>query len=159
VPALGLIVAAAAAKSAQVPLHFWLPNAMVAPTPVSAFLHSATMVKVGVYFLGRVRPLLMSPEWVLVVATLGLLTMTVGALLAVAATDTKELLAYSTASHLGLMVAGFGFDIVYGGEAGAFHLLNHALFKAPLFLVAGIIAHEAGTRNLDNLGGSGGSSR
>jgi len=153
VPALGLIVAAAAAKSAQVPLHFWLPNAMVAPTPVSAFLHSATMVKVGVYFLGRVRPLLMSPEWVLVVATLGLLTMTVGALLAVAATDTKELLAYSTASHLGLMVAGFGFDIVYGGEAGAFHLLNHALFKAPLFLVAGIIAHEAGTRNLDNLGG------
>jgi len=153
VPALGLIVVAAAAKSAQVPLHFWLPNAMVAPTPVSAFLHSATMVKVGVYFLGRVRPLLMSPEWVLIVATLGLLTMTVGALLAVAATDTKELLAYSTASHLGLMVAGFGFDIVYGGEAGAFHLLNHALFKAPLFLVAGIVVHEAGTRNLDDLGG------
>ncbi|MFO8115390.1 MAG: hydrogen gas-evolving membrane-bound hydrogenase subunit E [Halorubrum sp.] len=153
VPALGLIVVAAAAKSAQVPLHFWLPNAMVAPTPVSAFLHSATMVKVGVYFLGRVRPLLMSPEWVSIVATLGLLTMAVGALLAVAATDTKELLAYSTASHLGLMVAGFGFDIVYGGEAGAFHLLNHALFKAPLFLVAGIVVHEAGTRNLDNLGG------
>ena len=153
VPALGLIVVAAAAKSAQVPLHFWLPNAMVAPTPVSAFLHSATMVKVGVYFLGRVRPLLMSPEWVLIVATLGLLTMAVGALLAVAATDTKELLAYSTASHLGLMVAGFGFDVVYGGEAGAFHLLNHALFKAPLFLVAGIVVHEAGTRDLDELGG------
>jgi len=153
VPALGLIVVAAAAKSAQVPLHFWLPNAMVAPTPVSAFLHSATMVKVGVYFLGRVRPLLMSPEWVSLVATLGLLTMAVGALLAVAATDTKELLAYSTASHLGLMVAGFGFDVVYGGEAGAFHLLNHALFKAPLFLVAGIVVHEAGTRNLDDLGG------
>ncbi|MFA9518674.1 hydrogen gas-evolving membrane-bound hydrogenase subunit E [Halopenitus sp. H-Gu1] len=153
VPALVLVVAAAAAKSAQVPLHFWLPNAMVAPTPVSAFLHSATMVKVGVYFVGRVRPLLMSPEWVLLVATLGLLTMTVGALLAVASTDTKELLAYSTASHLGLMVAGFGFGVVYGGEAGTFHLLNHALFKAPLFLVAGIVAHEAGTRNLDNLGG------
>lgn len=153
VPALALIITAAAAKSAQVPLHFWLPNAMVAPTPVSAFLHSATMVKVGVYFVGRVRPLLMSREWVLLVATLGLLTMTVGALLAVASTDTKELLAYSTASHLGLMIAGFGFDIVYGGEAGTFHLLNHALFKAPLFLVAGIVAHEAGTRNLDNLGG------
>jgi len=153
VPALGLLVVAAAAKSAQVPLHFWLPSAMVAPTPVSAFLHSATMVKVGVYLLGRVRPLLMSPEWVAVVATLGLLTMTVGALLAVAATDTKELLAYSTASHLGLMVAGFGFDVVYGGEAGAFHLLNHALFKAPLFLVAGILVHEAGTRSLDDLGG------
>ena len=153
VPALLLIVTAAAAKSAQVPLHFWLPNAMVAPTPVSAFLHSATMVKVGVYFLGRTRPLLMSEEWVLLVATLGLLTMIVGALLAVAATDTKELLAYSTASHLGLMIAGFGFDVVYGGEAGTFHLLNHALFKAPLFLVAGIVVHEAGSRNLDNLGG------
>jgi len=153
VPALVLLVTAAAAKSAQVPLHFWLPNAMVAPTPVSAFLHSATMVKVGVYFLGRLRPLLMSPEWVLLVATLGLLTMTVGALLAVASSDTKELLAYSTASHLGLMVAGFGFDVVYGSEAGTFHLLNHALFKAPLFLVAGIVAHEAGTRNLDHLGG------
>jgi len=153
VPALGLVVAAAAAKSAQVPLHFWLPGAMVAPTPVSAFLHSATMVKVGVYFLGRLRPLLMSPEWVWLVATLGLLTMAVGALLAVASTDTKELLAYSTASHLGLMVAGFGLDVVYGGEAGTFHLLNHALFKAPLFLVAGIVVHEAGTRNLDDLGG------
>ncbi|SEO28892.1 multicomponent Na+:H+ antiporter subunit A [Halogranum amylolyticum] len=153
VPALVLVVIAAAAKSAQVPLHFWLPNAMVAPTPVSAFLHSATMVKVGVYFVGRLRPLLMSPEWVLLVATLGLLTMTVGALLAVTSTDIKELLAYSTASHLGLMVAGFGFDIVYGGEAGAFHLLNHALFKAPLFLVAGIVAHEAGSRDLDDLGG------
>ncbi|MDZ7731146.1 MAG: proton-conducting transporter membrane subunit [Natrialbaceae archaeon] len=152
-PVLLLTVIAAAAKSAQVPLHFWLPRAMVAPTPVSAFLHSATMVKVGVYFLGRLRPLLMSPEWVLVVATVGLLTMTVGALLAVASTDIKELLAYSTASHLGLMVAGFGLDIVYGGEAGAFHLLNHALFKAPLFLVAGIVAHQVGTRNLENLGG------
>jgi multicomponent Na+:H+ antiporter subunit A len=153
VPALVLVVVAAAAKSAQVPLHFWLPNAMVAPTPVSAFLHSATMVKVGVYFVGRLRPLLMSPEWVLLVATLGLLTMTVGALLAVTSTDIKELLAYSTASHLGLMIAGFGFDIVYGSEAGAFHLLNHALFKAPLFLVAGIVAHEAGSRDLDDLGG------
>ncbi|MDS0294176.1 hydrogen gas-evolving membrane-bound hydrogenase subunit E [Halogeometricum luteum] len=152
-PALALVVVAAAAKSAQVPLHFWLPNAMVAPTPVSAFLHSATMVKVGVYFVGRLRPLLMSPEWVLLVATLGLLTMLVGALLAVTSTDIKELLAYSTASHLGLMVAGFGFDVVYGAEAGAFHLLNHALFKAPLFLVAGIVAHEAGSRDLDDLGG------
>ncbi len=153
VPGLVLIAIAAAAKSAQVPLHLWLPGAMVAPTPVSAFLHSATMVKVGVYFLGRVRPLLMSHEWVLLVATLGLLTMIVGAVLAVAATDTKELLAYSTASHLGLMIAGFGLDVVYGGEAGAFHLLNHALFKAPLFLVAGIVVHEAGTRTLSSLGG------
>ncbi len=153
VPVLVLFAVAAAAKSAQVPLHFWLPNAMVAPTPVSAFLHSATMVKVGVYFVGRIRPLFEGPEWTLLFATLGLTTMVVGALLAVASTDTKELLAYSTASHLGLMVAGFGFGVAAGGEAGAFHLLNHALFKAPLFLVAGIVAHEAGTRSLDSLGG------
>jgi multicomponent Na+:H+ antiporter subunit A len=136
-----------------VPLHFWLPNAMVAPTPVSAFLHSATMVKVGVYFLGRVRPLFASPEWTVLLVTVGLLTMTVCALLAVVATDLKELLAYSTASHLGLMVAGFGIAAPAGGEAGTFHLLTHALFKAPLFLVAGIVAREAGTRRIEDLGG------
>jgi len=153
VPTLALIGVAAGAKSAQVPLHFWLPNAMVAPTPVSAFLHSATMVKVGVYFVGRLRPLLGGPEWTALFATLGLATMVVGALLAVAATDIKELLAYSTASHLGLMIAGFGFDAAAGAEAGAFHLLNHALFKAALFLVAGIVAHQVGTRRLDDLSG------
>lgn len=153
VPALALLAVAAAAKSAQVPLHFWLPNAMVAPTPVSAFLHSATMVKVGVYAIGRVRPLFLGEEWMLVFATIGLVTMFVGAILAVAATDSKELLAYSTASHLGLMVAGFGFQSHYGAETGAFHLLNHALFKAALFLVAGIVAHEVGTRRLDAVGG------
>jgi multicomponent Na+:H+ antiporter subunit A len=153
VPTLVLVAVAAGAKSAQVPLHFWLPNAMVAPTPVSAFLHSATMVKVGVYVLGRTRPLFIGEEWTMLLAAIGLLTMTVGAVLAVVATDIKELLAYSTASHLGLMVAGFGFSTHYGAEAGAFHLLNHALFKAALFLVAGVVAHEAGTRRLDELGG------
>jgi multicomponent Na+:H+ antiporter subunit A len=152
-PALVLVTVAAAAKSAQVPLYFWLPRAMVAPTPVSAFLHSATMVKVGVYALGRVRPLFHGFEWMVLVATLGIVTMTVGAVLAVLARDIKELLAYSTASHLGLMVAAFGFRSHYGAEAGVFHLLNHALFKAALFLVAGIIAHEAGTRHIDDLGG------
>ncbi|WP_440764133.1 hydrogen gas-evolving membrane-bound hydrogenase subunit E [Natronorubrum sp. DTA7] len=152
-PVLGLIAIGAGAKSAQVPLHFWLPNAMAAPTPVSAFLHSATMVKVGVYFIGRVRPLLASLEWLYLFATLGLTTMTVCAILAVASTDIKELLAYSTASHLGLITAGFGFTSVLGAETGVFHLLNHALFKAALFLVAGIIAHEAGTRRLEDLGG------
>ncbi|MFA9416866.1 hydrogen gas-evolving membrane-bound hydrogenase subunit E [Natrinema sp. HArc-T2] len=152
-PVLGLLAIGAGTKSAQVPLHFWLPNAMAAPTPVSAFLHSATMVKVGVYFVGRVRPMLVGPEWLFLFATLGLTTMTVCAMMAVAATDIKELLAYSTASHLGLMVAGFGFTSVYGAETGVFHLLNHALFKAALFLVAGIIAHEAGTREIDDLGG------
>ncbi|MBZ6495975.1 hydrogen gas-evolving membrane-bound hydrogenase subunit E [Natrinema longum] len=152
-PVLGLLAIGAGTKSAQVPLHFWLPNAMAAPTPVSAFLHSATMVKVGVYFIGRVRPMLVGPEWLVLFATLGLTTMTVCAIMAVASTDIKELLAYSTASHLGLMVAGFGFTSVYGAETGVFHLLNHALFKAALFLVAGIVAHEAGTREIAKLGG------
>ena len=152
-PVLGLIGVGAAAKSAQVPLHIWLPNAMEAPTPVSAFLHSATMVKAGVYLLGRFRPVLVSEEWQLAFAVLGLTTMTVAAILAVGATDIKELLAYSTASHLGLIVAGFGFVSALGGETGAFHIINHATFKAALFLVAGIVAHEAGTRKIDNLGG------
>lgn len=152
-PTVLLFAVAAAAKSAQVPLHFWLPNAMVAPTPVSAFLHSATMVKVGVYALGRLRPIFYGEEWMLTFGTVGLATMFVGAVLAVMATDIKELLAYSTASHLGLMVAGFGFQSHYGPGAGAFHLLNHALFKAALFLVAGIVAYKAGTQRLDELGG------
>ena len=159
-PVIVLVGVGAAAKSAQVPLHVWLPDAMEAPTPVSAFLHSATMVKAGVYLVGRFRPLLSGEEWMVLFVGLGLLTMTVAAMLAVAATDTKELLAYSTASHLGLIVAAFGFTAgageaaaVAGGEAGAFHILNHALFKAPLFLVAGILAHEAGTRAIDELGG------
>ncbi|NEU59274.1 hydrogen gas-evolving membrane-bound hydrogenase subunit E [Halorussus sp. MSC15.2] len=152
-PVLGLLGIGAAAKSAQVPLHIWLPNAMEAPTPVSAFLHSATMVKAGVYLLGRFRPILVGEEWQLLFAVLGLTTMTVAAILAVGATDIKELLAYSTASHLGLIVAGFGFVSELGGETGAFHIVNHAAFKAALFLVAGIIAHEAGTRKIENLGG------
>jgi multicomponent Na+:H+ antiporter subunit A len=152
-PVVALVGVGAAAKSAQWPLHVWLPNAMEAPTPVSAFLHSATMVKAGVYLVGRVRPFLVGDEWTLLLAALGLVTMTATAILAVAASDIKELLAYSTASHLGLIVAGFGFANVYGAEAGAFHILNHALFKAALFLVAGIVAHEAGTRRIDDLRG------
>ncbi|MFB6092275.1 MAG: hydrogen gas-evolving membrane-bound hydrogenase subunit E [Haloquadratum sp.] len=159
VPVLALVVVGAATKSAQVPFHIWLPNAMEAPTPVSAFLHSATMVKAGVYLIGRFRPFFLPEEaavlgeWTLAVAVLGLATMTVAAILAVAATDIKELLAYSTASHLGLIIAGFGFANTYGAEAGAFHILNHASFKAALFLVAGIVAHEAGTREISKLGG------
>jgi multicomponent Na+:H+ antiporter subunit A len=160
-PAMLLVGVGAATKSAQVPFHSWLPNAMEAPTPVSAFLHSATMVKAGVYLVGRVRPLFLpeapQPDWMLVFATLGLISMTITAILAVGATDIKELLAYSTASHLSLIVAGFGLagaeGIELGAETGAFHVLNHALFKATLFLVAGIIAHEAGTRVIDELGG------
>jgi len=160
-PAMLLVGLGAVTKSAQVPFHSWLPNAMEAPTPVSAFLHSATMVKAGVYLVGRVRPLFLpetpQPDWMLVFATLGLISMTVTAILAVGATDIKELLAYSTASHLSLIVAGFGLagaeGIELGAETGAFHIFNHAVFKATLFLVAGIIAHEAGTRAIDELGG------
>ena len=162
-PAMLLIGMGAVTKSAQVPFHSWLPNAMEAPTPVSAFLHSATMVKAGVYLVGRMRPLFLpetpQPDWMLVFATLGLLSMTVTAILAVGATDIKELLAYSTASHLSLIVAGFGLagaeGLELGAETGAFHVFNHATFKAALFLVAGIIAHEAGTRRIDELGGLG----
>ncbi|WP_459195029.1 hydrogen gas-evolving membrane-bound hydrogenase subunit E [Halosimplex sp. J119] len=153
VPVLLLVGVGAATKSAQIPFHIWLPNAMEAPTPVSAFLHSATMVKAGVYLVGRFRPLLLTDEWTLVFGVLGLATMTVTAVLAVGASDIKELLAYSTASHLGLIVAGYGMSGYLGAETGAFHILNHALFKAALFLVAGIVAHEAGTRAIDELGG------
>jgi multicomponent Na+:H+ antiporter subunit A len=160
VPVLLLLGVGVATKSAQVPLHGWLPGAMAAPTPVSAFLHSATMVKAGVYLVGRFRPLMLpdgvgelAAAWSGLFVTLGLSTMLVTAILAVAATDIKELLAYSTASHLGLIVAGFGIASELGAEAGAFHFVNHALFKATLFLVAGIVAHAAGTRALDELGG------
>jgi multicomponent Na+:H+ antiporter subunit A len=162
IPVLLLVGVGAATKSAQVPFHVWLPNAMEAPTPVSAFLHSATMVKAGVYLVGRFRPFFLPEgaaelpallDWSLLFAGLGLLTMTVAAILAVSATDIKELLAYSTASHLGLIVGAFGFANVYGAEGGAFHILNHAAFKAALFMVAGIVAHEAGTRKIEELGG------
>jgi len=152
-PVLFTMIVGAAAKSAQVPLHIWLPNAMEAPTPVSAFLHSATMVKAGVYLLARFRPMLLSTEWMIALVPLGMLTMTVAGILAVASTDIKELLAYSTASHLGLIVAALGFVSGIGAEAAGFHILNHALFKASLFLVAGIVAHEAGTRAIGELGG------
>jgi len=152
-PVLGLLAIGAGAKSAQVPLHIWLPDAMEAPTPVSAFLHAATMVKAGVYLVGRFRPLLAGEAWTLLFVSLGLLTMLVTAMLAVAATDIKALLAYSTASHLGLVIAGFGVLSSTGSETGALHILNHALFKAALFLVAGIIAHEAGTRAIEELSG------
>jgi multicomponent Na+:H+ antiporter subunit A len=116
------------------------------------------MVKAGVYLVGRLRPLFLPPDvavpaWTLLVATLGLVSMAVTAVLAVGATDVKELLAYSTASHLGLIIAGYGLANEAGVETGAFHIVNHALFKAALFLVAGIVAHEAGTRAIHDLGG------
>ncbi len=153
VPVLASLVVGAGAKSAQVPLHFWLPDAMEAPTPVSAFLHSATMVNAGVLLFGRFRPVMSGELWTAALVTIGLTTMTVAGLLGVASSDIKELLAYSTASHLGLIAAAFGFSGAAGAEAGSFHVFNHALFKASLFMVAGVVAHEAGTRRLSELSG------
>ncbi|SIS55296.1 monovalent cation/H+ antiporter subunit A [Phaeovulum vinaykumarii] len=153
-PALILICIGAFAKSAQFPFHFWLPQAMAAPTPVSAYLHSATMVKAGLYLLARLWPVLSGrEEWVWLVAGTGLLTMCIGAVVALFKDDLKGLLAYSTVSHLGLITFLFGLGTKAAAFAGVFHILNHALFKAALFLVAGIIDHAAHTRDLKRLGG------
>jgi multicomponent Na+:H+ antiporter subunit A len=148
-----LILLGAAAKSAQVPLHFWLPNAMEAPTPVSAYLHSATMVKAGVYLLARMTPAFGEhPWWQPSLGVLGGATALVGALLAVQQRDLKRLLAYSTISALGTLVFLLSF-----GEPGwlpfALFLLAHALYKGGAFLLAGAIDHATGERVLDRLGG------
>lgn len=151
---VALVGIGAAAKSAQVPLHIWLPDAMEAPTPVSSFLHSATMVKAGIFLLLRFRPILSSTvAWNIMLLALGISTMFIAALLAVKSTELKELLAYSTASHLGLIVAGIGFPTALGAETALFHVLNHAVFKAGLFMVAGIVLHEAGTQKFSELSG------
>ena len=154
VPILLLIVLAAFTKSAQLPLHFWLPNAMVAPTPVSAYLHSAAMVKAGIYLLARLWPVLSEIElWTPLVAGTGLITMIVAAWLAFRQSDIKALLAYSTISHLGMMVMLLGLGSPHALKAALFHVLNHTLFKAALFMVAGGIDHASGTRNLERLAG------
>lgn len=146
-----LVLVGAGAKAAQFPLHVWLPDAMVAPTPVSAYLHSAAMVKAGVFLLGRVSPFMGStPLWETVLPAVGLTTMVVAGFLAVRSRDLKELLAYSTASHLGLITAVFGWGFTLGG---VLHLVNHASFKSALFLVAGIVMHETGARSFDEVGG------
>jgi multicomponent K+:H+ antiporter subunit A len=154
VPALVLVLLGAFTKSAQFPFQFWLPQAMAAPTPVSAYLHSATMVKAGVFLLARMHPVLGGSEaWFWMVAGVGLTTMVVGAFLANLAQDLKGLLAYSTVSHLGLIVTLLGFGTQGAVVAAVFHILNHALFKAALFMTAGIVDHETGTRDLRRLGG------
>ena len=153
-PALFLVLLGAFTKSAQFPFQFWLPRAMAAPTPVSAYLHSATMVKAGVFLLARMHPALGETEaWFWTVAGVGLTTMIVGAFLANLAHDLKGLLAYSTVSHLGLIVTLLGFGTEGAVVAAVFHILNHAMFKASLFMAAGIVDHEAGTRDLRHLGG------
>ncbi|NTU84249.1 MAG: putative monovalent cation/H+ antiporter subunit A [Chloroflexales bacterium] len=153
-PALACVLLGAFAKSAQLPFHFWLPAAMAAPTPVSAYLHSATMVKAGVYLLARLSPLLGgTPAWAGVVGGVGAATMLVGGGLALFQSDMKRLLAYSTVSALGTMTLLIG----VGGEAAitamVVFLLAHALYKGALFMVAGAIDHEAGTRDATRLGG------
>lgn len=151
---LALVLAGAFTKSAQFPFHFWLPHAMAAPTPVSAYLHSATMVKAGVFLLARLWPVLAGTDlWFSIVVPIGLVTMLVGAWIALFKDDLKAILAYSTVSHLGLMVMLLGLGTPYAAVACVFHILNHATFKAALFMAAGIVDHEAGTRDIRRLGG------
>ena len=153
-PALLLILTGAFTKSAQFPFHFWLPHAMAAPTPVSAYLHSATMVKAGLFLMARLWPVLSGTEaWFIIVTGIGLVTMVIGAVIALFKNDLKALLAFSTVSHLGLITMLLGTGTAFGAMAAVFHILNHACFKAALFMSAGIIDHEAGTRDITRLGG------
>jgi NADH-quinone oxidoreductase subunit L len=150
--AFGFLLAAAA-KSAQVPFHTWLPGAMEAPTPVSALIHAATMVNAGVYLLARFYPAFASvPGWTDTVMVIGVLSALLGALMALVAADLKRVLAYSTISQLGYMVYAIG---VGGLFASQFHLMSHAVFKALLFLGAGAVIHTIGTRDLRRMGGLG----
>ena len=153
-PALILILLGAFTKSAQFPFHFWLPHAMAAPTPVSAYLHSATMVKAGVFLMARMWPALAGTEaWFYIVATTGLVTMVIGALIALFKDDLKALLAFSTVSHLGLLTMLLGFGTPLAAIAAVFHIINHLTFKAALFMTAGIVDHETHTRDIKRLGG------
>jgi len=151
---LGLILLGAFTKSAQFPFHIWLPDAMEAPTPVSAYLHSATMVKAGIYLVARYSPLLSASEWFfIIVSTVGIVTLCWGSYMAVRQTDLKAILAFSTISQLGMIMAMLGFGTEIAVFAAVFHILNHATFKGSLFMVAGIVDHEAGTRDIRKLGG------
>lgn len=153
-PTLILILVGAFTKSAQFPFHFWLPHAMAAPTPVSAYLHSATMVKAGIFVLILLWPVLSGTEsWYLIVSGTGLITLLIGAWAAIFQQDLKGLLAYSTISHLGLITLLLGLGSPLAAVAAIFHTVNHATFKASLFMAAGIIDHETGTRDLRKLSG------
>ena len=160
VAAFVLMFVGAAAKSAQWPLHYWLPGAMAAPTPVSAYLHSATMVKAGIFLMGRMLPAFgVLSIWVPLAVTVGSITMLLGAVLALGQRDLKRIFAYLTVSQLGLMVAMYGFGgVSLADEAKAIdwdltQIASHATYKAPLFMVAGAIAAAAGTRELPKLHG------
>jgi multicomponent Na+:H+ antiporter subunit A len=168
VPALVLVLLGAFTKSAQFPFHIWLPDAMEAPTPVSAYLHSATMVKAGIYLVARFTPIFGGEDvWFYAVSGIGLLTLFWGSLNAIRQTDLKALLAYSTISQLGLVMSLFGLGSValHAGAssdsvrytqatfAALFHLINHSTFKGALFMVVGIVDHNVGTRDVRRLGG------
>jgi len=149
-----LVGLGALTKSAQFPFHFWLPHAMAAPTPVSSYLHSATMVKAGVFLLMRLSPVLSGPpEWVWLIAGAGVCTMLIGSFSAIFQHDLKGLLAYSTISHLGLITVLLGIGTPLSITAAIFHTINHAIFKASLFMAAGIIDHESETRDIRVLSG------
>ncbi|PMR76656.1 monovalent cation/H+ antiporter subunit A [Billgrantia endophytica] len=150
---LTLVLFGAFTKSAQFPFHFWLPHAMAAPTPVSAFLHSATMVKAGVFLMARLNPALGDTAlWAVVLSLVGLITMLYAAWFALLERDLKGILAFSTVSHLGLITLLLGLGSPLAIVAAVFHILNHATFKAALFMMVGIIDHETGTRDIDRLG-------
>ncbi|CAO3421753.1 monovalent cation/H+ antiporter subunit A [Azospirillum endophyticum] len=152
--ALVLILLGALTKSAQFPFHFWLPHAMAAPTPVSAYLHSATLVKAGIFLMARLWPVLAGTEaWFWIVGSAGLATLLLGAYIAIFQHDLKGLLAYSTISHLGLITLLLGLNSELAMVAAIFHVINHATFKASLFMAAGIIDHETGTRDIRRLSG------
>ncbi len=155
-PAFLLIMAGVFTKSAQVPFHFWLPNAMAAPTPVSAYLHSATMVKAGVILLAKLSPAMSHTElWTWVVAPVGALTMVTGSVMAVMQQDLKKLLAYSTVAVLGMLVMLIGFGDPFSLKTALFLALVHALYKGSLFMVAGTVDHSTGTRDIGSLSGLG----
>ncbi|TYK48099.1 hydrogen gas-evolving membrane-bound hydrogenase subunit E [Actinomadura decatromicini] len=151
-----LVLLGAFAKSAQVPLHGWLPAAMVAPTPVSAYLHAAAMVKAGVYLVARLAPAFADDGvWRPMTVAAGLASLLVGGVIALRRDDLKRLLAYGTVSQLGLLMLLLGDGTRTGALAGAALLLAHGLFKAPLFLAVGVVEHETGTRRADRLSGTG----
>ncbi|MFD1018836.1 Na+/H+ antiporter subunit A [Thalassobacillus hwangdonensis] len=149
-----LLLLGAFTKSAQFPFHIWLPDAMEAPTPVSAYLHSATMVKAGIYLVGRYIPIFAESDWFFIaVSGFGIITLCWGSFMAVRQTDLKGILAFSTISQLGMIMAMLGFGTSVAIFAAVFHILNHATFKGSLFMIAGIVDHETGTRDIRKLGG------
>ncbi|KZE68457.1 cation:proton antiporter [Fictibacillus phosphorivorans] len=154
IPILILLLIGAFTKSAQFPFHSWLPDAMEAPTPVSAYLHSATMVKAGIYLVARFSLIFSGTDIFFIIVTgAGLITLCIGSFLASRQTDLKGILAYSTISQLGMIMSMLGFGTGVATLAAIFHIFNHATFKGSLFMIAGIVDHETGTRDIRRLGG------